>query len=558
MLKSKNLLIGIVGTLVVIVLVVFLLAKDNAELISPQQFNSLLQSQPIKSVSIGDDYIYLYTDSKSYKTAKSVFSPSNLQDIAIKVQGHMELGEIFAGIGIVVLVVLGVMVLGRALFLTFKKPLPSSSIKPFYQTQTFQENASRLEDTPMAPPIHSSVRFKDVAGIKEVKEELLEIIDYLKNPKKYQDLGISLPKGVLLIGPPGVGKTMIAKAVAGEAGVPFFYQSGSSFVQIYVGMGAKRVRELFSKAKATTPSIVFIDEIDAVGKARGGNRNDEREATLNQLLTEMDGFEESGGVIVIGATNKIEVIDEALLRSGRFDRRVYVGFPDLEERIEILQIYLQDKQYHLDLSEVARMCVGFSGAMIASLVNESALSALRRESKLIEMRDILEVKDKVALGKKKIQALSEKEKNILALYQSAKAISAYWLDVEFDKVTLMGEFILDIDKEVLSKSEMNNKIKVHLSGIIALELICKEKYTNAQDDIKKACQIAREMCEEYGMASRIIAREGDISEILTLAFEEQKEFLSNSKESILLLAKQLLEKEKLNKESIKEITQNVF
>ncbi|PAF48256.1 hypothetical protein BKH41_05955 [Helicobacter sp. 12S02232-10] len=552
--KSKNLLIGIVSLLVATILVVFLLFKDNSELVSASDFETFLKSGNFKSVSADDDYIYLDTGTKYYKTAKIAFKLSNLENIPIELKNHIAFGEIFSDIGVFILILIGVSVLVRALFLTFKKNSRSLSVTSLAKTSSLSEGSEKIEEAnSLGVPINSSVRFKDVAGIKEVKEELFEIIDYLKNPKKYQELGISLPKGVLLIGPPGVGKTMIAKAVAGEAGVPFFYQSGSSFVQIYVGMGPKRVRELFSRAKATAPSIVFIDEIDAVGKARGGNRNDEREATLNELLTEMDGFEESGGVIVIGATNKIEVIDEALLRSGRFDRRVYVGLPDLEERVQILQVYLQDKNHDLDLPQVAAMCVGFSGAMIASLVNESALNALRRESDLIQLKDVLETKDKVALGKKKIQSFSEKEKNILALYQSAKAISAYWLDVEFDKVTLIGDFILDIDKEVLSRSEMNNKIKVYLSGIIASELIFGEKHTNACEDIKKARRIAKEMCEEYAMASRIITTDADISEILTLAYEEQREFLANSKESILLLAKKLLEKEKLSKDAIKEI-----
>ncbi|PAF42141.1 hypothetical protein BJI48_07355 [Helicobacter sp. 11S02596-1] len=540
------------------VLAVFLLFKDNSTLVSAQEFEGFLHSSDggAKNVWIDDDYIYLQLAGKYYKTARATFALSDLTDFPIKLKSHMSFGKVFSGIGFLIVIAIGLAVLARALFLMFGKqpPLINATTSVPFASRPLSENPDKLDESPSpASPITSSVKFEDVAGIKEVKEELFEIIDYLKNPKKYQELGIALPKGILLVGPPGVGKTMIAKAVAGEAGVPFFYQSGSSFVQIYVGMGAKRVRELFSKAKAHAPSIVFIDEIDAVGKARGENRNDERESTLNELLTEMDGFEESTGVIVIGATNKIDVIDEALLRSGRFDRRVYVGLPDLDERIQILEVYLKGKSHALNLPEVAKMCVGFSGAMIASLVNESALNAFRRKSPLIESKDIAEVKDKVALGKKKIQSFSEKEKNILAIYQSAKAISAYWLDVEFDKLTLMGDFILDIDKEVLSRSEMNNKIKVYLSGTIALELVFDEKYTNAREDIKKARQIAKEMCEEYAMASRILTNEADISEILTLAYEEQREFLANSKESILLLAKKLLEKEKLNREAINEI-----
>ena len=403
----------------------------------------------------------------------------------------------------------------------------------------------------------SVVRFKDVAGISEVKEELLEIIDYLKNPKYYQELGISLPKGVLLVGPPGVGKTMIAKAVAGEAGVPFFYQSGSSFVQIYVGMGAKRVRELFMRAKAKSPSIIFIDEIDAVGKARGNARSDEREATLNQLLTEMDGFEDSSGVIVIAATNKIEVLDEALLRSGRFDRRIYVELPNLSEREHILQLYLSDKKYDLDISEIARLCVGFSGAALASLVNESALNALRRKSKLIQKEDILATKDKVLVGKKKALSLSENEKEILALYQSAKALSAYWLEVDFDKIGLVNESFRQIDKELTSKQELMSKIKVALSGNIAVECIYQQTFSNAKDDILSAKEIATQMCEQYGMGERLLSDNSDVAHILEQAQTQMRDFIINSKAVLLQVSRALQERERLSKDEIKEIYESI-
>lgn len=397
------------------------------------------------------------------------------------------------------------------------------------------------------------MRFKDVAGISEVKEELVEIIDYLKNPKHYQDLGITLPKGVLLVGPPGVGKTMIAKAVAGEAGVPFFYQSGSSFVQIYVGMGAKRVRELFARAKAKAPSIIFIDEIDAVGKARGNTRSDEREATLNQLLTEMDGFEDSSGVIVIAATNKMEVLDEALLRSGRFDRRIYVELPNLQEREHILGLYLQDKKYELDIEEVARLCVGFSGAALAALVNESALNALRRKSNVIQKEDILATKDKVLIGKKKVLSLSEKEKEILALYQGAKALSAYWLEVDFDKIALVSESFRAVDKEIVSKQELMAQIKVALSGNIAVSYIYQQSFSNAKEDIARAKGIAMQMCEEYGMSERLLSDSSDVAAILESAQSEMREFITNSKTALLAISKALQERERLNKDEIKAI-----
>lgn len=553
--NKNNLFIGIIGIIIVCILLVFMFSRDNSELLSPSSFEALIDSEPPSALFVDNDYIHFKLDDKTYKVARFTINPSLLKDIPIYVKSARNIDVFFY-------IALGIILVAIVFVLFWRKKLKnqllsSPSLMSLNETTTFKED-STSKSTLEPSSLTSSVRFNDVAGIKEVKDELIEIIDYLKNPQKYQSLGISLPKGVLLVGPPGVGKTMIAKAVAGEANVPFFYQSGSSFVQIYVGMGAKRVRELFSKAKANAPSIVFIDEIDAVGKARGEGRNDEREATLNELLTEMDGFEENNSVIVIGATNNIEVMDEALLRSGRFDRRIYIDLPDLEERIQIFEIYLQNKKYNLDLSEISKMCVGFSGAMIASVVNESALNALRRGGQSIELQDVLDVKDKVALGKKKILAFSEEEKNILSLYQSAKALSAYWLDVDFDKVTLVSDFIIDRDKEILSKSEMNNRIKVYLSGIIALELIMNEKYTNAKEDIKKAKNIAEEMSQSYGMAEKIIGNDLDVSSILSSAYIEQTEFLNNSKQSILILAKMLLEKERLSKKNIQEMMKNAL
>ena len=248
---------------------------------------------------------------------------------------------------------------------------------------------------------HSDITFKDIAGINEVKNELEEIVNFLNEPKKFLKYGVKLPKGVLLVGPPGVGKTLIARAVAGEAKVPFYYQSGASFVQIYVGMGAKRVRELFSQAKANSPSIIFIDEIDAVGKARNGRSNDEREATLNELLVQMDGFDGNSTVIVIAATNKIEVLDEALLRAGRFDRRVFINLPNLEDRKKILSLYLKNKKFNFDIGKLSFDTSGFSSASLATLINEALLNMIKRKASLLEDEDIELAKHKLEFGKKR-------------------------------------------------------------------------------------------------------------------------------------------------------------
>ena len=404
----------------------------------------------------------------------------------------------------------------------------------------------------------SSVTFDDVAGISEVKEELIEIVDFLRNPQKYEKFGIKLPKGVLLVGPPGVGKTLIAKAVAGEAGVPFFYQSGAGFVQMFVGVGAKRVRQLFSKAKANAPSIIFIDEIDAIGKARGVMRNDEREATLNQLLTEMDGFQKSEGVIVIAATNKVELLDDALLRAGRFDRRVYVDLPGLEDREAILKIYLKNKPFQGNIKDIAKMTVGFSGAALASLVNEASIYALNQNKNKIELSDFLATKDKVLAGKKKILTYTEEEKKILSYYQAAKAVTARWLEVDFDKMTLVKDDFKEIDRELVSKSELEAKIQVYLSGIICVEDIFKERYSNSAIDIKKAKKLAHKMVEEYGMGDKIVATEMEIAEILNSAIDRAKILYLSQKELILAVQKELIEKEVITKERIKEIFDEIL
>ncbi|BBG65675.1 cell division protein FtsH [Hydrogenimonas sp.] len=418
--------------------------------------------------------------------------------------------------------------------------------------------ASELQRPSDIKPIVSNITFKDVAGINEVKEELEEIIDFLKNPGKYLGFGIRMPRGVLLVGPPGVGKTLIAKAVAGEAGVPFFYQSGASFVQIYVGMGAKRVRELFKRAKAAAPAIVFIDEIDAVGKARGGMRNDEREATLNQLLTEMDGFEESSGVIVIAATNKIEMLDDALLRPGRFDRRVYVSLPNKEERKSILKIYLANKPWHLDLDDIAQMTVGFSGAALSSLVNEAAIHALKSGKKIIESDDFLAVKDKVLLGKRKILTYSEEEKRIQAAYQAAKAVTAYWLDVDFDKIGLLTDHFQTSEKEIVSKTDMMNLVKVHLAGDAMMHLHFNDRFTNAANDLKEARLIVQDMVERYGMVQKFGTSPVEEEKILSEARSDVESFVARAEEGILRLADEIVRREVVSREDVKELLHEIF
>ena len=354
-------------------------------------------------------------------------------------------------------------------------------------------NSIKLETQSSITAISSKITFRDVAGIKDIKAELEEVVDFLNHPKKYQKYNVQLPKGVLLVGPPGVGKTLIAKAVAGEADVPFFYQSGASFVHIYVGMGAKRVRELFTVAKSQAPSIIFIDEIDAVGKSRGIGANEERESTLNELLTQMDGFETNNGVMVIAATNKIEVLDEALLRAGRFDRRVFLTLPSKEDRVEILSLYLKNKAYNFDIEKLASDTSGFSSAALSTLVNEALLYMIKREGTSVLEDDIEEAKQKIQYGKKQINILSSEQKDILVTYQAGKAF------VTKEKVHLFESGVFEENLLYPSKTQLENQIKKYLAGSIALEVIKNESFVVFKDELSQAYNIASDMVEVYKM-----------------------------------------------------------
>lgn len=393
------------------------------------------------------------------------------------------------------------------------------------ELSTAQEN--KEEVTSNITAVTSNTTFKDVAGISEVKGELEEIVDFLNKPSKYLQHGVKLPKGVLLVGPPGVGKTLIARAVAGEADVPFFYQSGASFVQIYVGMGAKKVRELFMKAKQSAPAIVFIDEIDAIGKQRGGKTNDEREATLNELLTQMDGFDGDSGVIVIAATNKIEVLDDALLRAGRFDRRVFINLPNIEDRKRILELYLSKKHYEFDIDKLAEQTSGFSSAALATLINEALLNMIKRDAKVLELDDIEIAKKKIEFGKKDTLVLDEEQKELLAIYQASKAY------VSKAKVSLFDEGVKKIDKTYPSYEELKENIKRYLAGSIGVEILKKQKFAINSDDINKANEIAHDVVTKYKMASDVEVLLSEVSNCLRTELSQKNEKINSLKEIIL-------------------------
>lgn len=361
--------------------------------------------------------------------------------------------------------------------------------------------------------------FADVAGADEEKEELSEIIEFLKNPQKYNELGARIPKGVLLVGPPGTGKTLLARAVAGEAGVPFFSISGSDFVEMFVGVGASRVRDLFDQAKKNSPCIIFIDEIDAVGRQRGaglGGGHDEREQTLNQLLVEMDGFGANEGVIMIAATNRPDILDPALMRPGRFDRQVVVGYPDIKGRKEILKVHSRGKPLAPDVSlkTIAKSTAGFTGADLENLINEAALLAARKDLKAITMELIEEATIKVVVGtEKKSKVMSEKEKKMTAYHESGHAIATYYCETQ-DPVHqisiiprgLAGGYTMSLpkeDKSYRSKREMDDDIVVLLGGRVAEALVLGDISTGASNDIERATKVARSMVIKYGMSDKL-------------------------------------------------------
>ena len=532
---SKKSAIAVAGG-VLFLLFVIAIFRSMPSKITLLEYDNYLQAGAIQNAIIDNNEIIIKTQNGNFILPKEMI---NLNELGQKVA--VEMSSDYSFIWIILILVL----FGFISFIIFKfipfKEISKSKNKP---EQPLDNISSQIT------PVVSNISFDDVAGISEVKSELIEIVDFLKNPSRYTNLGIKMPKGLLMVGPPGVGKTLIAKAVAGEANVPFFYQSGANFVQIYAGMGAKRVRELFSMAKTYAPSIIFIDEIDAVGKARGGNRSDEREATLNQLLTEMDGFLSSSGVIVIAATNKIEMIDEALLRSGRFDRRIFVSLPDITDRSDILNIYLQDKRHNVDIDLVARSTTGFSGAALATLVNEAAINALRNGREIITNDDFKAVENRVIDGKKRIHSLSQNEKQIQAIYQSAKALMAEFCSINFNQISLLNDKFGLSDSFLSSKTDLLGLIKVHLAGISALDLIAGELYTNSKDDLKQAKNIAKELVMDYGMGTRIKPNDDEPGLLLEQIRIEVDELVVKMRAEIESLAKFLIENESASKSDV--------
>lgn len=442
------------------------------------------------------------------------------------------------------------------------------------------------------------VKFKDVAGVEEAKQELEEVVEFLKHPQKYNELGAKIPKGVLLYGPPGTGKTLLAKAVAGEAGVPFFSISGSDFVEMFVGVGASRVRDLFDQAKKNAPCIVFIDEIDAVGRQRGaglGGGHDEREQTLNQMLVEMDGFSANEGIIMIAATNRPDILDPALLRPGRFDRQIVVDRPDIKGRTAILGVHIKGKPIgdDVNLDVIAQRTPGFTGADLSNLVNEAALLTARKDKKVINMPEMEEAAERVIMGpERKSRVISDKEKRLTAYHEGGHTIVGMLLEHTdpVHKVTIIprgraGGYTLSLPKEdkyYATRSEMLDELKVLLGGRVAEAIVLKEISSGASNDLQRATQLARQMICEYGMSDNIgpvtfghrqdqvflgrdIARDKDYSEEVAAEIDKEvrsfmedayaatEQLLSENIDKLHVIAKALMEKETLDEEEINQL-----
>jgi len=595
----------------IIVLLIFLTVAGIFALLSypgqekkPISLTELVQDinqGKVKEITVsGNDVSILYqndTEAKSKKETEIAFSQSllnygvtkeNLQKIKINSE---EKGGLLVWLGPTLLLILPLLIFGAFFWMIFRQAKTGAM-----QAFDFSKARARLFGAEGHPK--EKISFRDVAGLAEAKEELKEIVDFLKNPKKFLQMGARIPRGVLLMGPPGTGKTLLARAVAGEANVPFFHISGSEFVEMFVGVGAARVRDLFATAKKAAPSILFIDELDAVGRHRGaglGGSHDEREQTLNQILVEMDGFERDTNVMVMSATNRPDILDPALLRPGRFDRRVVLDLPDINDREEILKIHVRDKSLAIgvDLREIAERTPGFSGADLANLVNEATLLAARKNKHQVYQEELLESIDKVLLGpERKSHILSEKEKEIAAYHESGHALVAHFLPntEPIRKISIIARgraagYTLKLparEKYLKSKGEFLSELATFLGGYCAEKLVFGEITTGASSDLQTASELARKLVKEYGMSEKLgpvafgekeeliflgkeigeqrnysekIAAEIDaeITKLIKNAQTTAKKILKEKKRFLVKVAKTLIKKETIEREEFERL-----
>jgi len=546
------------------------------------------QNNEIEKIMVDEETLLITAiDGAELKTAIGNLTIVDLQELGLNLpEGGYEIKSGGFNWGILINF-LPLILIGALLFFLFRRAQGANS-------QAFSFGRSRARLFPVDRP---TITFDDVAGVEEAKQEVHEVVDFLKSREKFFNLGARIPKGMLLVGPPGTGKTLLARAIAGEAGVPFFSISGSEFVEMFVGVGASRVRDLFEQAKRNTPCIVFIDEIDAVGRQRGaglGGSHDEREQTLNQILVEMDGFDTDTNVIVLAATNRPDILDPALLRPGRFDRRVVLDRPDINGRIAILKVHSKDKPLaeSVDLEVLAKQTAGFSGADLANLLNEAAILAARRDKKVVEMQELEESIDRVIAGpERKSRKISPKEKEITAYHEAGHALVAKVLpNIEpLRKITIIPRGMalgytktLTEDKYLPTRSQFNDELALLFGGRVAEELIFNEMTVGAADDIERATKHARRMVTDYGMSDKLgprtfgrkeelvflgreISEQRDYSEkmakmiddevnrIIREAYNNTKRILTENKDKLTRIAEALLERETLEGQELEAI-----
>ena len=598
--KKTGFLRGLLSYVFIIGIVIILISNLNDGLVKEISYTELMSkiaAKEVESISLSYDRT---TATAIYKndTVKRVTSIPSSSAFMEAIEENLTLGEvdlkveqesIFAAmmewLPTIILIVVSLIIL----FIMMQQMGGGNS-----KALSFGKNRARLSN----PALAKKITFKNVAGLKEEKEELVEIVDFLKDPKKFKEMGARIPKGILLVGGPGTGKTLLAKAVAGEAGVPFFSISGSDFVEMFVGVGASRVRDLFEEAKKLNPCIVFIDEIDAVGRQRGtglGGGHDEREQTLNQLLVEMDGFGTNENIIVIAATNRPDILDPALLRPGRFDRQVVVGDPDIKAREEILELHATGKPFveSVDFKVIAKNTSGFAGADLENMLNEAALLAARKNKKKIDMIDVEEALVKVMMGpEKRSKVISDKDKKLTAYHEAGHAIVSRFLEnhdtvhqISIIPRGMAGGYTMykpNEDKTYASKLEMEEHIVSLLGGRVAEKLVLNDISTGASNDIERASKIARNMVMRYGMSDKLgpitfgasqeevflgrdfgsqrnysekVAAEIDeeVRNIVTAAYDKAERILTENMSKLHETAERLLEKEKIDAEEFDEI-----
>ena len=587
--SSRKNRIGLIVFALLIIIFAFTLFNQGASTpeISYSNFKTLVENGRVKSANIKNstNIEFVASDGVTYKTRIPYYDEellSFLDKYSVDVKGSDQDVSILS---LVIQLLPWIIFIGFTVML-FKQSSGNGQLMQFGKSHAKQYSDKEIK-----------VKFKDVAGQKEAKYELQEVVEFLKNPKKFEAIGAKIPKGVLLVGPPGTGKTLLAKAVAGEAGVSFFHTSGSDFVEMFVGMGAARVRDLFDQGRKHAPCILFIDEIDAVGRSRGsglGGGHDEREQTLNQILVEMDGFDTTSGVIVIAATNRADVLDPALLRPGRFDRQVTISLPDIQEREDILKIHAAKVKLasDVDLSIIARATSGASGADLANLVNEAALYATRANRQSVTLKDFEEARDKMVLGvARKSHVMTEEDKKLTAYHESGHALLFYYLE-DIDplyKVTIIphgnaGGVTMGLpekDQSYVKKSTLMSHIKMAMGGYIAEKMLNGQTSTGPSSDIKQATEIARRMVTEFGMSKlgfislgsegeplflgREIAQHKDyseetakridaeVNEILDECMKDATRILDEHKDQLDKLANELMAKETLDDREVREL-----